>query len=231
MGSYYQAMMATYGAESMMGGSQGSPANNPSYAWMMGGTSAPGWMLGGALPESMMGSSSDTGMVMGKLFADAPGERVSPSQALRLGNMHPARSTVDRGDDSITFEGASAHLVVLASPASGPDETFRIAGLVNPTISVKAGTRVTIEVVNADSDAANGLVIAAKGSASSRLPMLTARSSFSGSALWFLGDRTVAGMHVGMLSFTASAPGTYQYLCPVPEHAKEGMVGGFQVTS
>jgi rusticyanin len=230
MNSYYASMMGSYGGQSIMGGSQGSTTSNPSYAWMMGGTNAPGWMHGGTLPASMMRTSSDVGAVMGKLFANAPGDRVSSAEATRLGNEKPTGASVDTTDNRITFFGATARLVVLASPSGGPNETYRAAGLVNPTIVVKSGSRVSIEVVNADGDAANGLVVTAKGSASSAMPMLTADPSFSGSAMWFLGNSTSAGMHTGTLSFTANTSGSYQYLCPVPGHAREGMAGIFTVT-
>ena len=36
-------------------------------------------------------------------------------------------------------------------------------------------------------------------------------------------------MHTGTLSFTATNAGTYEYLCPVPGHAEEGMAGSFVV--
>jgi uncharacterized cupredoxin-like copper-binding protein len=36
-------------------------------------------------------------------------------------------------------------------------------------------------------------------------------------------------MHMGTLSFTASTPGTHEYLCPVPGHAAEGLAGSFVV--
>jgi hypothetical protein len=52
--------------------------------------------------------------------------------------------------------------------------------------------------------------------------MMTARPAFTGSALWFLGNPTSAEMHEGTLTFTASTPATYHYLCPVPSHAPEG---------
>lgn len=58
---------------------------------------------------------------------------------------------------------------------------------------------------------------------------MTARPAFTGSALWFLGDPTSAGMHAATLAFTAATPGTYRYLCPVPGHAREGMTGTFTV--
>jgi hypothetical protein len=55
-----------------------------------------------------------------------------------------------------------------------PAESFRIAGMTNPAISVPAGAHVSIELVNADDDMAHGLVIMPAGTASSYLPMMTA---------------------------------------------------------
>lgn len=49
------------------------------------------------------------------------------------------------------------------------------------------------------------------------------------SAVWFLGESTSAGMQEATLSSTASAPGDYQYPCPIPGHARDGMVGAFTV--
>ena len=66
---------------------------------------------------------------------------------------------------------------------------------------------------------------------SSWMPMMTSRPAFTGSALWFLGNPTTAGMHTGTLTFTAAAPGTYHYLCPVPGHAQKGMTGLFTVSN
>jgi plastocyanin len=63
------------------------------------------------------------------------------------------------------------------------------------------------------------------------MPMVTTRMAFAGAAIWFLGDPTSAGMHAATLSFTATTPGTYRYLCPVPGHAQEGMTGTFTVSS
>lgn len=67
------------------------------------------------------------------------------------------------------------------------------------------------------------------GAASSAMPMMTAAPSFPGSARWFLGKLTAAGMHAATITFTATTPGSYQYLCPVPGHAQEGMAGAFTV--
>jgi rusticyanin len=234
--SSYQSMMRRLysgSSGSMMDGtsSSGWMMGRAGYRWMTGGPDAPAWMRGSPLPGYMMGSASDAGKVMGALFANAPGARVSRAQAARLGNQIPAGATVSRARHRITFSGASVRLAVLASPPGGPDETFRIASMVNPDIVVTSGARVSIELVNSDPDTAQGLVITASDARSSRMPMMTGRLAFPGSALWFLGNPTSAGMHAATLSFTASTPGTYRYLCPVPGHAQEGMTGTFIVSS
>jgi rusticyanin len=234
--SYYRSMMGRLysapGPSGMMGStsSRGWMMSETGYRWMMGGLAAPAWMRGSALPGSMMGTSGDPGKTMGALFADAPGTRVSPAQVAALGRQIPVGATVSRAQDRITFSGTTVRLVVLASPSGGPDETFRMAGMVNPVVVVKVDARVSIEVINADPDTAQGLVITASGARPSWMPMLTASPAFAGSAVWFLGNPTSAGMHAATLSFTASRPGTYRYLCPVPGHAQEGMTGTFSVS-
>ena len=234
--SYYQSMMGRYVSGtggSMMGGSgsDGWMMGQAGYEWMFGGTSAPGWMRGAALPASMMGNSTDMGQVMGRLWASAPGPRVSAAQAATLGSQVPAGASIDPAAGTITFTTTTVRLTILASPSGGPDETFRAAGLTNPRIIVPAGAQVAIQVINADPDTAHGLIITASQATSLWMPMMTARPPFTGSALWFLGNPTTAGMHVGTLTFTATTPGTYRYLCPVPGHAQEGMAGIFTVGS
>jgi hypothetical protein len=228
--SWYHSMMGRSYGGPMMGGSPDGWMTGPQgYRWMMGGTGAPGWMRGGALPGSMMSGTTDPGQIMGKLWADAPGPRVGAAQAIRFGNRVPAGARADRAANTVTvtYAAASVHLVAVG----GPVETFRIAGLVNPAITVPARAKVSIQVINADPDAAHGLVITASADASWPMPMMTSRPAFVGSALWFLSTPTAAGMHAGTLTFTAAAPGTYQYLCPVPGHAQKGMTGLFTVSS
>src|SRR6266536_2669416 len=212
--SWYRSMMSGYyGSGTMMGASPG------------------GWMMrGGSLPGAMMGTSAgtDPGKIMGSLWANAPGPRVSTARAATLGGQVPAGARADRAANTITFTATTIRVTVLASPSGGPDETFRLAGMTNPAIVVPAGARVSIEVINADPDTAHGLVITA-GTAATWMPMMTQRPAFTGSALWLLGNPTPAGMHDGTLTFTAATPGTYRYLCPVPGHAREGMTGAFTI--
>jgi hypothetical protein len=127
--SYYQSMMRRlYGGNSMMGGTSsryGWMMGETGYRWMMGGTAAPAWMRGSAVPAfmtGMMGTSHDPGKIMGRLWANAPGARVTPAQAARLGNQVPSGAAVDRAANGITFSGTAVRLAVLASPAGGRNE-------------------------------------------------------------------------------------------------------------
>ena len=89
------------------------------YRWMMGGAgSAPAWMSGSALPGFMMGTARDPGQVMGALFADAPGPRVTPADATRLGSQVPAGATRQPGP-------ASDHLHRHQRPAHRPGQPGR----------------------------------------------------------------------------------------------------------
>lgn len=233
--AYYRSMMGRLNSGpsgSMMGGtpSRSYMSGSSGYRWMMGGVNAPAWMRGRDLPGYMMGSSGDAGKVMGALFAEAPGARVSAARAARLGSRVPGGARVNRGQDKITITGAAVRLIALAVPSGGPDETFRIAGMTDPAITVDAGARVSVEVINADAGTAHGLVITASRAGFSRMPMITASPAFTGAAVWFLGDPTSAGMHAGTLTFTASKAGTYRYLSPVPGQAQDGMTGTFTVS-
>lgn len=213
------------GAALSLGGSEPPPASSTAapydYYQSVIGRYGPGFMMGG---------ETDPGSLMGRLFADAPGPRVSPSETTRLGSEVPAGATADRAANRLIFTASDVHLVVLASP-SLPAENFRIADMTNPTVVVPKGATVSIELVNADSDMAHGLVVTASGAVTSWMPMMSTPPALSGAALWFLGESTSAGMHTGTLTFTASTPGAYQYLCPVPGHAQEGMAGTFIVSS
>jgi rusticyanin len=155
--------------------------------------------------------------VFGHAFAGGCGCGCGPVR----GGLYREQQSSGRGDGVIA---------AVASPAGGPDATFRIAGMVNPTITVPAGATVSMQVINADPGTAHGMVITASSGQASWMPMMTAWPAFTGSAVRFLGSPTSSGMHTGTLTFTA-APGAYHYLCPVPGHAQKGMAGLLTVSS
>lgn len=227
--TYYQSMMGGYGG-SMMGGAYGWMMGQAGYQWMVGGAQAPAWMMGNALPGFMMGSSADPGAAMGQFWAGAPGPRADAATAQRLATATPSGATVNAAANRITFSGQSVRFDVVASPSSADDQ-FEVAGLINPTIAVPAGSSVSMELINSDTGSAHGLVVTTAAAQPSVMPMMTDHPAFTGSAVWFLGDATSAGMHEATATFTASTAGTYQYLCPVPGHAQHGMYGTLIVGS
>jgi nitrite reductase (NO-forming) len=78
-----------------------------------------------------------------------------------------------------------------------------IDGVVNPELHVKVGDKVTIHVINGD-PVAHDLTIDEYG-------MTT-------------GELSLAGQE-GMIQFTATQPGTFDYYCSIPGHRQAGMVG------
>ena len=195
-----------------------------SGAGMMGGA-------GGYAGAGMMGTGIDAmGQGMGTALAGRIGQPISQADATSLGAASPAGATVDRASNRITFTTATVRLAVIASPPDGKDLTFRIAGLVNPTIVVPQGATVTVQLVNADPDMSHNFAVVASRSPFSSMPMM-AGAAFPGAISAPLGDPTSAGLPSETITFTAGTSGTYSYLCQVPGHAAAGMYGTFEVVA
>ena len=188
------------------------------------------WGPAGLMGPGMMGGGSGMGQAMGSALAGRVGQPIPQTEAAALGAAAPAGATVDQAAKRITFQTGDVRLAILASPPDGPDMTFRIAGLVNPTIVVPAGARVTVQLINADPDMSHNWALTAAQPPFSAMPMMATRPAFAGAFGPPLGDPTSAGLPSETFSFTASTAGTYSYLCQVPGHAAQGMYGTFQVT-
>ncbi|MHB8399447.1 MAG: plastocyanin/azurin family copper-binding protein [Candidatus Limnocylindrales bacterium] len=184
---------------------------------------------GGSLASGAAGGDA-MGQMMGRALAGAGGQPVTPSAATALGNAAPAGATVDRAANRITFQTTTVQLAALGSPADGPDMTFRIAGLADPTLVVPVGATVTVQFVNADSDTSHGWLLTAAQPPFSFMAMMATPVVFPGAFAPPLGDPTAAGLPSETVSFTAATAGTYTYLCPVPGHAAAGMYGALVVT-
>jgi hypothetical protein len=72
-------------------------------------------------------------------------QTVSLAQARTLGDHVPAGPSLDKAANRITFTSHSAAFAVVAVPPGGPDMTFRVAGLTDPTIVVPHDAQVTIQ--------------------------------------------------------------------------------------
>ncbi len=180
---------------------------------------------------NMNSPDASLGMLIGReagtaLAGNAP-LTVTTAQVGTLGDQVPSGANADSCHDRISFTSASVSLVVEAVPPGNPDMTFRIAGLVNPTVVVPLDAHVDIEFVNADSDEAHAFEITVAAPPFALRP--AAGPAFAGAAAGVIGDPTPAGHGARQISFVANAVGTYHYLCPMPGHAEMGMVGTFVV--
>ncbi len=211
-----------------IGRATGSPAVHAAQA----SSSLSGCPGRAKVPTNNMNTpDASLGQVIGReagtaMAGDAP-MTVSTAQVTSLGNQIPAGALVVACTDRIVFATHTVSFVVEAAPPNNPDMTFRTAGLVDPTVEVPLGAQVDIEFINADTDEAHALVI-------SSVPppyalRVAAFPAFPGAVARPIGDPTSAGHGASILSFVASSPGTYYYLCPMPGHAEMGMAGQFVV--
>ncbi|MGC9260435.1 MAG: plastocyanin/azurin family copper-binding protein [Phycisphaerae bacterium] len=137
---------------------------------------------------------------------------------------------------SVMFMGHKIHIVMVAVEPGSPDQTFEIHKLVDPEITVPAGSKISLTVLNMDFGPGmiHGVVI---GQAKppyktivplplpgqlAEIPLIMPRTKKS---------VTKSMYYMGTTTFTAPQnPGTYYYLCQMPGHAKTGMYGKFVVT-
>lgn len=168
--------------------------------------------------------------MMGAFGAYPDPERfVSAGRVASLGNFVPGGATVNRSDHRVVFTGRTVNLVVVASPSGQRDETFRIAGLVNPTVVVPVGATVRLTLVNADAGMDHNFVVTASAPPFGYMAMMQSPPAFPGAATPFLPPMTAATAPSVTTTFVAATAGSYTYLCTYPGHAAAGMYGALFV--
>lgn len=145
-------------------------------------------------------------------------------------NASATHGSAFAGNHSLWFPSGPVTLVVYASPPDH-DMAFVIQGMVNPTIHMAPGTRVTVMAVNMDGDMYHTWTLSTQGPPYGSMPMMGSGGMMgSGSMMGtsMLSPSSAAGFWSQQMSFTASS-GSYWYLCGVASHASQGMYGGFVV--
>jgi rusticyanin len=147
---------------------------------------------------------------------------VSDSSAQALSREMPSGARADAATDTITFTSREVSFTVVAVPPGGPDMTFRIGGLVNPTLVLPARATVRVEFINADSDEAHGWEVTSAGPP---FEFGLAGPALTGALARPLGDPTSAGDGAESITFRSGPAASYEYACPMPGHAQMGMHG------
>ncbi len=180
----------------------------------LGSGSPPGYLSVPMTPGGMMGSGYGAGRLV---------NHAGLAAAVRQGTLG---ATIDHQTNTVTYAGGAVLLVALASPHGQPNMTWEIDGLVNPTVVVRPGARVTVDLVNTDWGYMHGFELTATPPPYPFMAMMGIANNF---LLMPLPERTAkdlatAQYYTSTRSFTA-VRGTYYYLCPVPGHAQQGMYG------
>ena len=136
----------------------------------------------------------------------------------------PTSPQVNKAQNTLTFSGSRIHILALA----GPEEnmfSYKIAGLTNPTLRVPAGSRVHLTVVNIDDDMSHDLVISYPRRSYPERPEVPPHAVRTHS----LSPRHGQTYQAEVLLIQALRPGSYEYFCSIPGHAKGGMHGRLEV--
>ncbi len=125
---------------------------------------------------------------------------------------------------SITFSGASVQLVVETGPKNDM-MSYRIQGLRNPSLVVKAGATLHILFVNTDDDMLHSLRF------TSKVAPFDAKIGTKGS-VGSADLKPMSGKSMYGQEFTLKVPstkGSYSYICTTAGHAAAGMFGTMTV--
>lgn len=133
-------------------------------------------------------------------------------------------SEINKAGNTLTFSGSRIRILALAGPEDAMF-SYRIAGLTNPTLRVPAGTRLRLTVVNVDDDMTHDLVISSPHDSFSQRPEVPPHAVRT----TLLAARHGETFQGEVLLIQALRPGSYDYFCSVPGHAKGGMHGRLEV--
>ncbi len=128
------------------------------------------------------------------------------------------------GNNTLWFGSGALALVVYGSPADH-DMAFVIQGMVNPTIHLLAGSRVTLTMVNMDTGEYHTWSVTTQAPPYSSTGMMGG-GMMSGTMMGTssLAPMSSLGMWSQQMGFTTLA-GSYWYVCAVANHAAGGMYG------
>ncbi|HEX9906956.1 MAG TPA: multicopper oxidase domain-containing protein [Thermoplasmata archaeon] len=159
--------------------------------------------------------------------------RMSPSISVSLSSpremsqtdldhlMSATNSTIYASNNTIWVGASVTRLVFLAAPPEH-DEIFVVNGLLNPTIHVSKGSKLTITVVNADPGMYHNLALTTRDPAYSSMPMM---NHMGGPRTDMLSPSENSYYWIQDMAITEISSGQYWYLCEYPNHANEGMYG------
>lgn len=180
--------------------------------------------MGGA--GAMMGSGrmGASGLVMpGRAGDDGSATLVPASRMEAAAAAAACQAHID--GTTVAYTSTQVHLVALGAPGSRPGMFWEVDGVVNPTVVVPAGARITVEFADGDPGYQHGFEVTAAPPPYPSMAMMGAGVVAPGAFVMPVAAPRGASWYSETTTFTAPPAGTYYYLCPVPGHARQGMWG------
>ena len=140
------------------------------------------------------------------------------------------RSVEHRGSD-LVYHTRDVTLVALGAPGSRPGMYWQVDGVDNPSISVPKGATVRVVFADGDPGYAHGLEVTTAAPPYSLMAMMEGSIVAPGAFIMPLPPPAGGLWYAVTTTFQAPAPGTYFLICPVPDHAAQGMWAKFVVRS
>lgn len=163
------------------------------------------------------------GMMGGWSNTENSPENVSDDTVKSDETLSLANAKINNSDNSITYTGKDIKIVVLGGPENA-DGKFVIGGLINPTVFVAKGSRITMEFINEDEGMPHGIEVTNAGPPYSYMQMMQG-GIYPGAFINPLPAANKNGYPAATAEFTASSEGRYYYICQYPGHAQKGMYG------
>lgn len=222
----------TIAAFTLVDSSHGSAASNPSSSQgSSASASIPG--AGSGMTGRRGGGSGTGGGMMGggsDIAGGAPGGLVPASRMETLAAQ--AAHSATRNGQTFTYHSKQVTLVAVGSPGSRPGMYWQINGVDGthgPTVSVPAGTAITVDFANGDPGHPHGFELTSAAPPYNRMAMMQGRIAAAGAFIMPVPPPKANVWYAATTSFGAPAPGTYHIICPVPGHAQQGMWATFVV--
>ncbi len=159
---------------------------------------------------------------------DGPVQTMKAADADAAMQASLQNATVDKTNNTITYAGKTVKIVAFGgamdNSTSGPAEKFVIGGLVNPTLQISKGAKVTLELINEDTDMPHGIEVTDAQPPYWYMTMMQG-GIYPGTFIPPIPEASSDSYPAASTTFTANQTGAFEYICEYPGHAAEGMYG------
>jgi rusticyanin len=154
------------------------------------------------------------GMMGGWLNTENNQTTVSADTAKSDETISLENAKVNKSDNSITYSGKDIKIVMLGGPKEA-DGKFVVGGLINPTVYVPKGSRITLEFINEDEGMPHGIEITNAGPPYPYMLMMQG-GVYPGTFINPVPEANENGYPAALTTFTANSAGQYYYICQYP---------------